>query len=119
MTTIDNVINHIYEYYNSFIEDEEEPPYQEKYILLLKDILIGFHDEIAVLNPSRVNIDDIQSIVRNYIEKINLLNNETDGCFVETGEREDICEFFNYTVNQVISLRRHQISDITEEYRDF
>lgn len=41
------------------------------------------------------NVTDKEEIIKNGVLEINCLNNSLNGCFIETGEREELCDIFD------------------------
>ena len=95
-------------------EDEEEGLFTEENIAETEQVLDIYIDKLILLgsNPSE---DEIMSCVEKVVIGLNDLNEKYD-YYIETMEREDLCEFI-IKAAQVAGLETDE--DITEEWRDF
>lgn len=95
-------------------EDEEEGLFTDENIAETERALDEFIDELIYLGiePSE---DEIMSCVEKVVLKLNDLNEQYD-YYIETMEREDLCEFI-IKAAQIAGLETDE--DITEEWRDF
>jgi hypothetical protein len=58
----------------------------------------------------------ILDCVKQAVLDLNILNNNVDGCLIETGQREDLCEYILFAAKQS-GLK--QDGDVTEEWREW
>ncbi len=63
--------------------------------------------------------DDKVSLIKYSVIEFNQLNDSLDGCFIETGEREELCEIFDNIADAVgINIQEYE-DGIASEWRDW
>lgn len=63
--------------------------------------------------------DDKVSFIKSSVLEFNQLNDSLDGCFIETGEREELCEVFDNIADSVgINIQKYE-DGIASEWRDW
>lgn len=97
-----------------YIEDDDFPPYGSEQVEICMTLLRDFVDDIQVME-----VDDpglASNKVQRLIVELNQLNNQYDGCLIETEQREDICEL----IDLVLAESGYEFEgDITEEWREW
>lgn len=97
-----------------FIEDDDFPPYGSDEVETCMALLRDFVDEIQGLEVNDPGL--ASNKVQRLILALNQLNNQYDGCLIETGQREDICEL----IDLVLTESGYKFEgDITEEWREW
>ncbi len=78
---------------------------------------------IADLGAAGEDVPEEQKVkfFQTAVEYLNELNDENDGCFIETGEREDLCELFDQiAIAAGIDVEKYGDGDgIASEWRDW
>ena len=87
---------------------------QGRHINKAKTILDDFISELE--NVEMTDATEINRIVRETIFKLNDLNESSE--FIDTMEREDICEFISKAASEA-GLTINKGEDITAEYRNW
>lgn len=89
--------------------------YQQAHVDQLDTVLTHFLQTLHSLPQPGVE-DDIMAAVQTAVLGINALNNSVQGCMIETGEREMLCDFFSLAVNEA-GLECDE--EVTDEWRDW
>lgn len=105
-------------------DDENDPDYDpdfdagytEEHVKRCGDIIDDFFGALEKLpadNKHELIMDEVKSVVL----RLNQLAEETNGCMIETGQREQLCDI-------IISAANHaglvsDVYDITEEWREW
>lgn len=89
--------------------------YQQAHVDQLDGLLTRFLQTLQGL-PNPKAEADIMAAVQTAVLGINALNDSVQGCMIETGEREMLCDFFCLAANEA-GLACEE--DITDEWRDW
>ncbi|MBQ5782855.1 MAG: hypothetical protein IKV52_00400 [Oscillospiraceae bacterium] len=100
----------------SYMEEwPEDCSYTAQDVEKCKAILFEYLEALdAITEPDD---EAIMEQVKNVVEALNTLNEETDYSLIETDAREDICEFINTTAAEC-GLEEFY-DDVTEEWREW
>ena len=107
-TPYDNIINSVRAYLEEF-EDGEELPYNEETITALSKLLASYTKK----EKNAYTEDEILSVSKELVLKLNKLNDSVDGQLIETDQRELIC---NYILSNA-AMKKICKGDFTEEWR--
>jgi tRNA(Ile)-lysidine synthase TilS/MesJ len=70
-------------------------------------------------NLGQNNLAEKKELIKNCVLKLNKFNDSLDGSFIETGEREELCDLFDNIADAVgINIQDYQ-DGITIEWRDW
>lgn len=68
---------------------------------------------------NNLNNNDKVDLIKSSVLEFNRLNDSLDGCFIETGEREELCEVFDNIADSVgINIQKYE-DGIASEWRDW
>lgn len=93
--------------------DYESATYEEEDIDGCRDILLHHADELEQASTR----DEALKIVETTVNQLNDLNERAGQNLIETGERENICEFI-IRAGAIMGFNRDD-EDITEEWREW
>jgi len=79
--------------WKTYVEDGLDQ-YTEENCEAAKRIFDNLLSDLVTLGEEAREEDKLQKF-QVAVEALNTLNDETDGSLIETGEREELCEFFN------------------------
>lgn len=96
-----------------FIEGEDEAAYTCADVTTCIETLLDF---LTSIDAEKQTIETAKAHVRELILSLNELNEECQHCLIETGQREDICEFIR---KALLSANIEFSSDITEQWREW
>ncbi|MFC0187032.1 hypothetical protein ACFFJY_01970 [Fictibacillus aquaticus] len=94
--------------------DEDGDFFNEENISVTNKVLDAYISTLQKLG-SGADEDDIMEAVEEVVTRLNELNEEYDD-YIETSEREDLCEFIQ-SAAEIAGL--HSEEDITEEWREW
>ena len=107
---MEDLVKDILRWMYDFIEDEEDPDYNQKDVKECEVLLNKFINDVRNEHQSAINA------VKNLVLELNKLNEKCNYCLIETDQREQICELI-FSV-----LEQNNVSyegDITEEWREW
>lgn len=92
--------------------------YAQAHVDRCNEILDSFLDALSQVQAGGGNQDaEIMEAVKTAVTELNALNEETEGCLIETDQREQLCEII------ISSAREAGLAgddcDITEEWREW
>ncbi|PKG81700.1 hypothetical protein CXF85_17145 [Colwellia sp. 75C3] len=94
-----------------FIEGEDDPDYTSEDVAACITTLLDFMSAIESESQTK---DSAKEHIKTLVLSLNSLNESCDDCLIDTGQREDICEF----IQKVLSAANIDFpGDITEEWR--
>lgn len=93
-------------------EEDTDQPYEMEDVDRCGIILDNFIDRLVVSSSK----DEIMVCVKSVVEQLNDINDHCDYALIETGQREDLCDFIIMAAN----IAGYQTDeDITLEYREW
>lgn len=96
-----------------FIEGEDESDYCSEDVTACITMLLEF---LSSIESEVQTIETANTHVHTLVLALNELNEDCAHCLIETGQREDICEFIQQTL---LAANIEIKSDITEQWRDW
>lgn len=94
-----------------FIEGEDEPDYTAEDVTVCITSLLEF---MTAIESDKQTIESAKDHVKTLVLTLNALNESCDDYLIETGQREDICEF----IQKVTSAANIEFDgDVTQEWR--
>ena len=108
--SIDEIIESMTEY----MEDNDDCGYTKAHVNNCRRIL---NEYVKDLKAIKSNDSEIMKCVEKTVKALNALNDEVDGCLIETMEREDLCAFIQEKAHE-FGLTETDV-DITEDWREW
>ena len=103
----------------SWVEKSEDglQQYTHKNCRKAETIILDLIKQLESLGQN--NLMKKESLIKNCVLSLNKFNDSLDGCFIETGEREELCNLFD-NIAEAVDINVQNYSDgIASEWRDW
>jgi hypothetical protein len=103
-------------------ENEDDPDFDPDFDAGYRQVHINrcakiIEEFLASLDSVEKKNEAILKVVKKAVVKLNRLNEQCDGCLIETDQREQLCELIISAAKRVGLVST--VYDITEEWRDW